>query len=564
MGNYNCKDCLEKNASSINEMLINTELFRNESDQDITRNTRSDRLKILRSTNTNQNNEIINVEKNINKLRKEERDNNILLKNELNKIKDIDIEVQKINNSNEVNKLIEKQRKKILEQKKIIDEYKTKESLYEKQKEEMEQTQKMIRQQQSLLDKQEQEIENKRTHIVSRKQLKISSPKIKNFPTEMSDKKKIKKEKEKEREKSFTKNNYNIPKIKKFERTQVIKPHFINSKEITKQNIKKETLDSENQIEENDNYEKIEVYDDEDQSRNFHHQSQKFKIETYEPIEPGSKNDNDMNSNYNELNNIILEPRDSSRLNTRKDTTPRTKKKEASLKSPRDSGKNGININFRGTFENKENKENKKERKKSEKVEQIFYGNLEPRDSKRKDNIEFNFNSTNANKNNNNNINDYLIQKNNDNNNNDNNNENINEVLIQSEEQNINIFGDNNNNNIDNINNNSIDNNNIYFSKEYNINLQQESPKFNYGYNEDINSSIKSSEKINTEMERYRNAETYGPYLNEVENINVGFSAPIIFQKDLNYDNGNNNYNLMENNNLIYSEEKIGTNFFGN
>ena len=65
-------------------------------------------------------------------------------------------------------------------------------------------------------------------------------------------------------------------------------------------------------------------------------------------------------------------------------------------------------------------------------------------------------------------------------------------------------------------------------------------------------------------MERYRNAETYGPYLNEVVNINVGFSAPIIFQKDLNYDNGNNNYNLMENNNLIYSEEKIGTNFFGN
>ena len=66
-------------------------------------------------------------------------------------------------------------------------------------------------------------------------------------------------------------------------------------------------------------------------------------------------------------------------------------------------------------------------------------------------------------------------------------------------------------------------------------------------------------------MERYRNAETYGPYLNEIENINVGFSAPIIFQKDLNYDNeNNNNYNLMENNNLIFSEEKIGTNFFGN
>ena len=74
---------------------------------------------------------------------------------------------------------------------------------------------------------------------------------------------------------------------------------------------------------------------------------------------------------------------------------------------------------------------------------------------------------------------------------------------------------------------------------------------------------------MNTEIEKYGKSETYGPYLNEVENINVGFSAPIIFQKDLNgnnlnYDNVNNNYDLMENNNLIYSEDKIGTNFFGN
>ena len=528
MGNYNCKDCLEKNASSINEMLINTNLFRNESDQDITRNTRSDRLKILKSNR--QDNEIINVEKDeknlsLNILRKEERDNNILLKNELNKIKDINIEVQKNNNSDEVNKLIEKQRKKILEQKKIIDEYKTKESLYEKQKEEMEQTQKIIREQQSLLDKQEQEIENKRTHIVTRKQLKTSSPKIKNAQTEISNKKRIKKEKEK----NLNKNNYNnIPKINKFGKTQVIKPHFISNKDIIKQNIKKETLDSENQIEENDNYEKIEVNEDEEeQGKNFHPQSQKFKIETYEPIEPGNKNDNEINSNYNEFSNINLEPGDSSG----RGSSTKIKIKEV---GPRDSGKNGININFRGTFENQENK---KEKKKSEKVNQLFYTHLEPRDSKRKDNIEFNFNSTKVNNKANDNKNNYFIQ------NNINNNDTINEVLIQSPDN--------------------------YDNKEQNINIPQESPKFNYGYNEDINSSIKSEEKMNTEMEKYGKSETYGPYLNEVENINVGFSAPIIFQKDLNgnnlnYDNVNNNYDLMENNNLIYSEDKIGTNFFGN
>ena len=108
--------------------------------------------------------------------------------------------------------------------------------------------------------------------------------------------------------------------------------------------------------------------------------------------------------------------------------------------------------------------------------------------------------------------------------------------------------------------------NNIYFGEDYNLNLQQESPKFNSRYNEDIHSSIQTNE--NLDMEKFGNA-TYGPFLNEINNINMMMSGePVIYQNDqeqnlnlnqtykpnLNYDI--NNYEGIENieNNLIYSQ----------
>mgnify|MGYP007056225303 FL=1 len=109
MGNYNCKECLDKDYSVMNEMLLNTSSYNKETNQENLRNTRSERIKVLKTNNSDK--EIINLEENnqsskvssqspitktkkqknfsYNILRKEEKDNNILLKNELNKIKEM-------------------------------------------------------------------------------------------------------------------------------------------------------------------------------------------------------------------------------------------------------------------------------------------------------------------------------------------------------------------------------------------------------------------------------------------------------------------------------------------
>ena len=62
-----------------------------------------------------------------------------------------------------------------------------------------------------------------------------------------------------------------------------------------------------------ENYERFEEEDNEEEEIDLALHSQKFKIETYEPIEQDSKNDN----NDNIYNNIKLEPRDTPRINLR-------------------------------------------------------------------------------------------------------------------------------------------------------------------------------------------------------------------------------------------------------
>ena len=212
MGNYNCKECLDRDNSVINEMLLNA----NSSDQENLRNTRSDRLKVLKSNNVE--NEIINLEENNqlsknssqlqksklkNKknsshkiLRKEERDNNILLKNELNKIKQMNNSVNNLNqkkltnndNADDISELIESQRKQIIAQEKIIEEYKNKQSILEEQRKQLELTRKkIIDEQLSLLN--EQKIKNKKTNQVFKNKNnsnKQNFPEIKTSPTDMN------------------------------------------------------------------------------------------------------------------------------------------------------------------------------------------------------------------------------------------------------------------------------------------------------------------------------------------------------------------------------------------
>ena len=356
------------------------------------------------------------------------------------------------------------------------------------------------------------------------------------------------------------KNDYNFLNLDKFERTLETKSNFNNER--IYQN-------DEGQIEENDNYERVDDFDEEDDDKiNQQRQSQRFKIETYEPIEVGNKNENDeIIKDYKKNENLFLEPRDSTKLNQKKGSIPKSnynKKNTKNIydkmnkidKGPRDSGNSGIKINFRGTFENKN----------------INIINIGPRDSKRKNDNELNYNMDNIE------IpyiidNNDVIGKNKIKNNND--DDEVNEVLIEQQEQfnneqkNMNIFKNNNN---------------IYIPNDYFFNQQQESPKFNSRYNESMNSSMQNEENIEmkTEIGKYRNAETYGPYLNEANDINVVISADHInynrdnqgqeqINKELDneyYINNINDVEIIDNNNtdnpLIYDDNKINMNFFNN
>ena len=573
MGNLNCKECFGRDSSFKNEMLLAKISNNNQFDQNISRNRRDDQLKVLKLKEIENH---INNERNINSippkkqkkvsyntLRKEERDNNNLLKTELNKIREINVDKS---NSDDLSKIIESQKEKIIAQEKLIEEYKYKQNLLEKWQEQLEQTQTKIREQQSLLNL--QGIENNKTYMIpyiTQNDEDIENNEIiKTSPTDMTGyKKKLLPSKSTPKLQigiRNIKNDYNFLNLDKFERTLETKSNFNNER--IYQN-------DEGQIEENDNYERVDDFDEEDDDKiNQQRQSQRFKIETYEPIEVGNKNENDeIIKDYKKNENLFLEPRDSTKLNQKKGSIPKSnynKKNTKKIydkmnkrdKGPRDSGNSGIKINFRGTFENKN-------------MNNI---NIGPRDSKRKNDNELNYNMDNIE------IpyiidNNDVIGKNKIKNNND--DEEVKEVLIEQQEQfnneqkNMNIFKNNNN---------------IYIPNDYFFNQQQESPKFNSRYNESMNSSMQNEENIEmkTEIGKYRNAETYGPYLNEADDINDVISADHInynrdnqgqeqINKELDneyYINNINDVEIIDNNNtgnpLIYDDNKINMNFFNN
>lgn len=573
MGNLNCKECFGRDSSFKNEMLLAKISNNNQFDQNISRNRRDDQLKVLKLKEIENH---INNERNINSippkkqkkvsyntLRKEERDNNNLLKTELNKIREINVDKS---NSDDLSKIIESQKEKIIAQEKLIEEYKYKQNLLEKWQEQLEQTQTKIREQQSLLNL--QGIENNKTYMIpyiTQNDEDIENNEIiKTSPTDMTGyKKKLMPSKSTPKLQIGVrniKNDYNFLNLDKFERTLETKSNFNNER--IYQN-------DEGQIEENDNYERVDDFDEEDDDKiNQQRQSQRFKIETYEPIEVGNKNENDeIIKDYKKNENLFLEPRDSTKLNQKKGSIPKSnynKKNTKKIydkmnkrdKGPRDSGNSGIKINFRGTFENKN-------------MNNI---NIGPRDSKRKNDNELNYNMDNIE------IpyiidNNDVIGKNKIKNNND--DDEVKEVLIEQQEQfnneqkNMNIFKNNNN---------------IYIPNDYFFNQQQESPKFNSRYNESMNSSMQNEENIEmkTEIGKYRNAETYGPYLNEADDINVVISADHInynrdnqgqeqINKELDneyYINNINDVEIIDNNNtgnpLIYDDNKINMNFFNN
>ena len=418
MGNYNCKECIEKDLCNVKELIINNKILSSGNDSfREANNSRTDRLNELKSNDVkeieqeklNDNNIINNADTDIsvvkkvllkkenkensnnnrmNKIKKEERENNILLRAELEKINDInDIEIVSNKNNGDENeknkdiggiaqeqqKLIELQKEQILSQQKII----------EQQKLQLKEAQLKIQERKAQLLNQKTEINNNNNDNVSTKE--VPEANNKNEDEMLAYYEEMLNEDQNEQDPN-----------EQFEYYENIQMNPSQNQEMY-------------QIEDIKNYEKIDNLDD-IEDRDMHgYQSLKFKIETYEPVEEGNgnetydvnENDNDNdNDNYNDNykdfeNNNSNEERYIKREKNLvpKDTVKNLKSKSISkiIKSkvileetdrrengPKDSsGKKNININFRGTFEGK--KETNEELVQKKKIKEYS-----PRDSRSK------------------------------------------------------------------------------------------------------------------------------------------------------------------------------------
>ena len=320
------------------------------------------------------------------------------------------------------------------------------------------------------------------------------------------------------------------------------------------------------------------------------YQSQKFKVETYEPIDPknesdienenddvneGSNNENKDNKNIELIDQLDLVPRDSIRKETKIPILTQTN--------------NVINVNYSQKININNNMK-------------INLNENEPKDSLIKDKVSFEFNSNNSIKKINSkesipkDSNRRVTQKNTSNEKYNNKSKNgsqkkqkreiplntnevkeLNEMAYKNQEINIfnnlnQIYGNSNNNKIQLklVNKQALpldsfqkiqNQNEAYFYQQQKINLNQRySPNFNKMNDEALNSNMKNlenfdkdSRQITSEEQIERRAVTLGPYLNSVEEINNAYSTtPIINQRD-NQEKTNNNY--METNQMSSVKE---------
>lgn len=643
MGSYNCKECIERDINNTNELLINKAFF--SSDLNNEYNPRDERLKLEKESENNvvnnleinsslrqklllkkSNNENEKNQNYLNYLKKEERENNILLKNELNKIKNInniesnnsvknneDIkenESKEENNENndikneliiseeiskEQQKKINQQKEQILNQQKLIEQYEQQQLYYEQQKLQLQEAQLKIQQQLSQLQglespdfdahSQNQEkiieyspkfIQNKTPNHQQVQSAKTSpSPILKkiNLNQQLEDKIQDQiQEKDNEIEKQKIGLNPNNQESGQTDEQEKENQDEDNQRENghEEDNQEEDNQDEDNQEEDNQNednqgeeiygYEKVDDLDEiDDKDANYYH-SQKFKIETYEPIEQGTKNENsdnyDISENY-ENENInkgkdihskkekSLEPEDNLQLEKRKPMILKTNNKNKSFyelikkreDGPKDSGKKNVDFKDKETF--------KKEREKNrEFLLKMKIREEGPRDSKKKLKEYQKENTENEDHDGNKPIISnqpaaYIGQKNNISNSIDG---PISKVILNNNNYNSGINQNNFNNNANfqtnyNFVNNGIisslqlpqqyiNQNNIYIPQEMDLNQQiigsQNLEIYNVGDNE-----------IKNEMQQYRNAATFGPYINEIDQFNVAMSAdPVIHHND--------------------------------
>lgn len=603
MGNYNCRECIEKDLSNAKELIINNKNLSsgNDSNQEAN-NSRTDLLNALKSNDLkevkqeklNDNNIINNANKDksivkkvllkkekngnskinsMNKIKKEERENNILLRAELEKINDInDMEIVSNKNNGEENEKNKDIKNIAQEQQKLI----------ELQKEQILSQQKIIEQQQLQLKEAQLKIQEKKTQLLNQK-IEINNNNNDNVST-------------KEVPETNNKNEDEILAYNEEMQNQEQNGQNANEQFEYYENIQMNPSYNHEMypIEDIKNYEKIDNFDD-IEDRDMHpYQSQKFKIETYEPIEEGNGNETyDVNDNYNDFENKNsneeryikreknLAPKDTMK-NLKKTSISKIIKSKVILEEinrkengPKDSsGKKNININFRGTFEGK--KETNEELMQKERIKEYSPRDIE---SKVEDNNKKPKNKKTK-KNKNKIGEEYIILKGNINYANVQENHNYNaismpvsntvlnnELYDESDIKNQNKFNSQSKlenyitNQIIPISNfNEINQNNVYDSPEE----QNESPRFNVIvetqnqpiYNEDNNiqsilNAVNLGNYINQNNESVPN-EIYSNNIteqNQYEQTNSGINNNLVYSNDI----GNMNY--LEQNYEIYQNQ---------
>ena len=378
------------------------------------------------------------------------------------------------------------------------------------------------------------------------------------------------------------------------ERKEVIEDY--NNQSITqKEHTNENKMDNKN---ENEMLERIETID---QDIPIQYQSQKFKVETYEPVE--QKNENEIeNESLNHINERIIEdnnvnnknleliekintnemgPRDSVRQNIRTQIIPKennninvTTNVNINVKlnesGPKDSsGKKKKKLNIKHQINSSYQKDNIN--KNIGPTERINTKDTGPRDSKRRNIQNFNTNENKLkynSKNENQNIQKRKMPL------------NANELKELNKQQQF-KFVKKDLMPMDSSQKKQIQNK-AYNYQQQNYN-QRYSPKYNEMNNEALNNNFlnlenfeNSSKQFTSENQSDRKAVTLGPYLNYVEEINnVYSSGPIIIHKDnrekipYNYAESNQQSSQKEfditmsdrDNPLIISDEKGNMNY---
>ena len=405
MGNNNCQECTNKEVHVINELLLDNKFFKDSielnnpntngsSKVNSLKVSREDLKKALENTNLpkdykdyirkivddNELKESGTIEPSQLRLAK---NNDIIYENNVNEIEDI-IEQKKI---------IEEQREQILEQQKIIEEFKKKQKLLEKD------------QQKKTKNEKDQDLKvinlglPKKDNI--EKEDKINESQNKNE----ENKEKNEKSKTKEKEGEVKEIGEKKEKSEKEEVTLNIIPN--PQEKLDKNSEQENNGNNDNNDNKQKEEEKMEIKEDLNRV-----QSQKFKIETYEPVEQGSKiiygnddnngsieesnkkddkNNKDDNNNdeYANTDSKKNEPKDSRRpviqkgdennknIDINKMGSKIKQKKILRQKGPKDSERNSHELKNKANIHN-EDMNNKKE-------EMLEMEGAVPKDSTRKD-----------------------------------------------------------------------------------------------------------------------------------------------------------------------------------